>query len=53
MVKGFYLQALDRPPDPGGQAVWVGLANLGGSDEVVLALIIGDSLGEFFAKTAN
>jgi hypothetical protein len=51
LVTAFYHQVLDRELDASGQATWVGLADSGARDELVLAAIVGEAGAEFFQKT--
>jgi hypothetical protein len=53
LLQSFYLQFLDRPLDPQGQATWDGLLASGQRDEVIIAGIVADPRAqEFFLKTA-
>ena len=55
LVGHYYDTMLDRPlgSDPFGTTVWPLYLKEAVSDEVVIALILGDPQGEFFNKTAS
>ncbi len=53
VVKGIYLQFLERPVDPTGLAGWTMGLDMGLTDGDVIAMIVGTPGGEFFTKTAR
>ncbi len=53
VVRGIYLHFLDRPADAPGLRFWSGALDLGFSDDLITALIIGDGGQEFFHKTSS
>jgi hypothetical protein len=51
LVAGYYSQYLHRSPDPGGQAVWVGLLEHGTSQAAAIAGFVGSV--EYYAALAQ